>query len=125
MEENQCYELFENLLQQILLNKPDRPLDFIIEKLQQEPGKFLVPLFDPFLLLVKRVFLMGPPGSFRQENAAFIADQFGWKCITTGELLRKEVSKKTETGKKVQEAFSAFQYGKLNNSRRYAFYSLR
>lgn len=75
------------MLQQILLNKPDRPLDFIIEKLQQEP--------------VKRVFLMGPPGSFRQENASFIADQFGWKCITTGELLRKEVAKKTETGKKV------------------------
>ena len=51
---------------------------------------------------------MGPPGSFRQENATFIADQFGWKCITTGELLRKEVQKKTETGKKVQEAFQSF-----------------
>ena len=63
----------------------------------------------------KRVFLMGPPGSFRQENATFIADQFGWKCITTGDLLRKEVAKKTETGKKVQEAFQAFQYGKSTN----------
>lgn len=39
LEENQVYELFENLLQQILLNKPDRPLDFMIEKLQVEPGK--------------------------------------------------------------------------------------
>ena len=44
---------------------------------------------------------MGPPGSFRQENAAFIGDQFGWKTITTGDLLRKEVKKKSETGKKI------------------------
>ena len=64
---------------------------------------------------------MGPPGSFRQENAAYIADQFGWKCITTGELLRKEVQKKSETGKKVQEAFQAFQYGKLFLSRYFYF----
>ena len=62
---------------------------------------------------VKRIFLMGPPGSFRLENSAFIADQFGWKSINTGELLKNEVKKKSEIGKKVQESFAAFQYGKL------------
>ena len=99
LEENQVYEMFEQLLQQILLNKPERPLDFIIEKLQIEPGK--KNNFIQIPNLVKRVFLMGPPGSFRQENAAFVADSFGWKCITTGDLLKKEVAKKTETGKKI------------------------
>jgi adenylate kinase family enzyme len=65
----------------------------------------------PTLTIVKRIFLMGPPGSFRQENSNFIADQFGWKCISTGELLKNEVKKKSEIGKKVQESFQAFQYG--------------
>jgi len=33
LEDNQVYELFENLLMQILVNKPEKPLDFMIEKL--------------------------------------------------------------------------------------------
>lgn len=40
LEENQVYELFEGLLQQILVNKPERPLDFMIEKLNSAPGKY-------------------------------------------------------------------------------------
>ena len=55
---------------------------------------------------------MGPPGSFRQENTLYLAEQFGWKCISTGDLLRKEVLKKSEVGKKIQDAFKNYQYGK-------------
>ena len=40
LEDNQVYELFENLLMQLLVNKPDRPLDFMIEKLQSEPSEY-------------------------------------------------------------------------------------
>ena len=39
LEDNQVYELFENLLKQLIVNKPSKPLDFLIEKLQEEPGK--------------------------------------------------------------------------------------
>jgi adenylate kinase family enzyme len=42
----------------------------------------------------------------------YLADQFGWKCISTGDLLRKEVLKKSEVGKKIQDAFKNYQYGK-------------
>ena len=31
LEENHVYELFEDLLQQLLVTKPDKPLDFLIE----------------------------------------------------------------------------------------------
>jgi len=44
---------------------------------------------------------MGPPGTFRKENAQAISEHFGWKCIDTGELLRREVNKKSELGKKI------------------------
>ena len=30
MEENQVYELFYDLLQQLVVAKPDKPLDFLI-----------------------------------------------------------------------------------------------
>lgn len=42
LEENQVYELFESLLQQLLLNKPEKPLDFLINSLQKEPSKYLL-----------------------------------------------------------------------------------
>jgi len=33
LEENQVYELFEDLLKQIIVTRPDKPLDYIIEAL--------------------------------------------------------------------------------------------
>jgi adenylate kinase len=79
-----------------LVNKPDKPLDFMINALTAEP--------------IRRVFLMGPTGSFRQDNALFLAEHFGWKCISTGDLLRKEVLKKNTAGIKIKDAFSKFEY---------------
>jgi len=34
LEENQVYELFESLLKQIIVARPEKPLDYIIEALQ-------------------------------------------------------------------------------------------
>jgi adenylate kinase family enzyme len=48
------------------------------------------------------------------ENTAYIAEQQGWKQIDTGELLRREVQKKSEVGKKIVKAFDANRYGKYN-----------
>lgn len=40
--------------------------------------------------------MIGPAGSNRKENALALAEYFGWTCISVGDLLKKEVSKKTE-----------------------------
>lgn len=56
---------------------------------------------------------MGPPGSFKTENAKTLAENFNWKCIQTGYLLKMEIEKKTEAGKKIAEAQKAYHYGKL------------
>ena len=45
---------------------------------------------------VKRIFLMGPPGSFRSDNALFLSENFGWKYLSIGDLLKREQEKKTE-----------------------------
>jgi len=55
---------------------------------------------------------MGPTGSFRSDNAMFLSEHFGWKCISTGDLLRKEVLKKNTAGIKIKESFNKFEYGK-------------
>jgi adenylate kinase len=39
-----------------------------------------------------------------------MSEHFGWKCIDTGELLRREVTKKSEVGKKIQDAFKGYRF---------------
>jgi adenylate kinase family enzyme len=44
------------------------------------------------------------PGAQQREASAELAKHFKWKHIQVSDLLDKEVSKKTEKGKKIQEA---------------------
>ena len=54
--------------------------------------------------------MVGPPGSNRKENALALAEYFGWACISIGDLLKKEVSKKTEFAASILEAFKVYRY---------------
>ncbi len=54
---------------------------------------------------------MGPPGSFRKENALALAEYFSWQCISVGDLLKKEVSKKSDYGKAISESLKNYRYG--------------
>ncbi len=96
MEDNQVYELFETLLKQLVIHRPQEPLDFLIDKLSKPEGK--------------RIFLMGPPGSSRKEHALALAEYFNWTCISIGDLLKKEVSKKSDYGKAIAEAQKTYEY---------------
>lgn len=40
LEDNQVYELFENLLKQLVISRPEQPLDFLIQKLSKPERKF-------------------------------------------------------------------------------------
>ena len=90
----EVYELFDDLLKQLLVQRPDQPLDFLLDKLKMKnPGKQKL-LFDLllnrcfFVFIVSRVFFMGAPGCKRNEFAGSIADYFQWEFIQTGEALR-------------------------------------
>jgi hypothetical protein len=41
LEQNQIYELFEGLLKDLVANRPDQPLDYLIQKLSKARGKFI------------------------------------------------------------------------------------
>ena len=41
LETNQVYELFEDLLKQLVVAKPENPLDFIINSLSNQKSKSL------------------------------------------------------------------------------------
>lgn len=55
---------------------------------------------------------MGPPGSSRKENALALAEYFNWNCISVGDLLQKEIAKKSDFGKAIIESQKTYNYGK-------------
>ena len=63
--------------------------------------------------LVKRVFILGPPGSERKEYAKRCKDKFPIVVIETGALLKKELLKKTEHAEAIKKAFEQRVLGKL------------
>lgn len=87
----------------MVINRPDQPLDFLIQKLSKPERKFksrykMLMIYElsynfqmnlKLLLffkmkassntfIAKRVFVMGPPGSSRKENALAFAEYFNW-----------------------------------------------
>jgi adenylate kinase len=53
------------------------------------------------------LILFGPPGAGKGTQAVKIAEKFGWKHVSTGDILRAEVSKGTPLGLKVKAVMEA------------------
>jgi len=49
------------------------------------------------------IIFLGKPGTGKGSYADLIEDQFGYKHISTGELLRDAVASNSEIGKKAKE----------------------
>lgn len=64
------------------------------------------------------MIIAGPPGSKRKEIALSLAEYLsedrenGFVCISVGDLLRKEISKKSEFGKLIVESRRTYSYVK-------------
>ena len=56
------------------------------------------------------LIIFGPPAAGKGTQSDLIANNFGLKKISTGDLLRLEISKKTDLGNKIQ---SIINKGKL------------
>lgn len=56
--------------------------------------------------------MMGPPGSRKKEKALTLAGEFNYEAFSVSDLLENEVGKKTEKGRKIEEAKAKNVYGK-------------
>lgn len=44
LNENQVYELFEDLLKQLVISRPDKPLEFLLQKIKMNQSKWPQPI---------------------------------------------------------------------------------
>ena len=89
IEEKKVIDLFRNLTKQLLIHRPDSPIDFLIEKIQKK---------EPI-----RVFISGPPGSIAKMLARRINKEAEFTTISAGDIIRKEAAKNIDSGKQKAE----------------------
>jgi adenylate kinase len=93
-EENKVYELFEKLMKELVINKPTDPIDYLIKRIKTKD--------------TKRIFITGHPGTSRKEISLSLAESFGYSCVSLGDLLSKEISKKLDNARKIENKINNF-----------------
>ncbi len=83
------YELFTSLQKQLLIHRPENPIDFLIKKLdKREAG---------------RIFVVGPPGSEAKTIATALSEHFLFDKISLGQILASEAEKKSDLSTAIGE----------------------
>eukprot|EP00756_Hemistasia_phaeocysticola_P028785 Hpha_TRINITY_DN16193_c1_g5::TRINITY_DN16193_c1_g5_i1::g.3668::m.3668/K00939/adk, AK; adenylate kinase len=90
LEKHNIPALFEHLFHELVLNQPEKPLEFLAESLETPP--------------VHQVVVCGPPGAGKGTQSKALADKLGLINVCSGELLRDEVRQGTKRGKEVTAA---------------------
>jgi len=112
VEDNDVYDVFETMMKHLIMKQPSDPIPFLLDVLQNPQ--------------TKRIFIMGPPGSKRKEHILTLADNFEdfkYEAISVGDLLNKEISKKSEMGKRIVESRKTYLSSRSNSPTRTESYT--
>lgn len=96
LEEKKVYDLFQNLTKQLLIHRPESPIDFLIERIGKR---------EPI-----RIFIVGPPGSMAKSLSKRISKDLGFSIISVGEIIRKEMTKNNDIAAKITEAKKNYRF---------------
>ena len=96
LEEKKVLDLFQSLTKQLLIHRPDNPLDFLIDKIGKK---------EPI-----RVFIVGPPGSMAKNLWRRLWKDLGFTSISVGDIIRRESTKSTDIGVKIAEWLKNYRY---------------
>lgn len=59
---------------------------------------------------MKYLIIFGPPGAGKGTQSKLIAERYNYKHISTGQLLRQEIEKETETGKFIRSVIEKGEF---------------
>eukprot|EP00162_Nutomonas_longa_P011585 comp20628_c0_seq1/m.42071 comp20628_c0_seq1/g.42071 ORF comp20628_c0_seq1/g.42071 comp20628_c0_seq1/m.42071 type:complete len:519 (+) comp20628_c0_seq1:64-1620(+) len=88
VEKKRVFELFESLVQELVIHQPPDPVAFLIATLQKPS--------------VPKIIIAGGPASGKGTQCEKIKERFGVVHISTGDLLRQEIRGETAIGRKAK-----------------------
>ena len=91
-------------MKQLIVNKPEDPVKFLIDQMQQPERKSPPPptLTCNLCVTAMRIVLVGPPGSKRKEIALALQNHFNeegkkdYQFISVGDLFHRQILKKNQ-----------------------------
>ncbi|XP_016157955.1 PREDICTED: adenylate kinase 8 isoform X3 [Ficedula albicollis] len=90
-EERGLFQLLQNMLEELLIHKPDDPIEFMINHLKQNNDD------------APRICVLGPPASGKTTVAMWLCKHFNAIRVSQETLLFKEVLMQTEEAKAYKE----------------------
>ena len=90
-DDHKVYDLFEKLFKELIINRPDDPLDYLIQRLQTPD--------------TKRIFITGYSGTNRKTISLELINSLGYSCLNMDSLIDREISKKLDDSKKIEKNY--------------------
>ena len=90
-DEHKVYDLFEKLFKELLVNRPENPLDYLIARLKRQD--------------TKRIFITGYSGTNRKSISLAIANSLSCSCLNMNDLIDKEIEKKLDDAQKIEKNY--------------------
>ena len=87
--EHKVYDLIERLFEELIINKPKNPIDYLINRLKRKS--------------VKRIFITGYAGTGVKNISLALANSLGYTCLNISHLLEREISKNNENSQKIKK----------------------
>ncbi|MCQ2821355.1 MAG: nucleoside monophosphate kinase [archaeon] len=92
-DNNKVYDLFEKLFKELIINQPENPIDYLIERLRRKE--------------TKRIFITGYPGTGRKDVSLAVGEAMNYSCLSVDHLLEREISKKLENAHQIEDRYNA------------------
>ena len=89
--EHKVYDLMERLFEELIINKPKDPIDFLINRLKRKT--------------TKKIFITGFSGAGLKNVSLELANSLGFSCLNISHLLEREISKNNENSEKIKNNF--------------------
>ena len=89
--EHKVYDLMEKLFEELIIYKPEEPIDFLINRLKRKT--------------TKKIFIAGYPGSGSKNISSALANSLGYSCLNISHLLEREISKNNEKSESIKKHY--------------------
>lgn len=91
-DQHKVYDLFDKLFKELIINKPENPIDYLLERLKRKE--------------TKRIFITGYPGASRKDVSLAMSGALGYSCLSVDHLLEREISKKLENAHQIETNYN-------------------